>query len=323
LAGISKKTTVFCKEEGDWSIYLSDRHGFLNPDAEWDASQTEFVLSGDSFTHGACVQPIENIAGQIRLKTGQNVLNLGYSGSGPLQELATLKEYAQLRKPNKVLWLYYEENDLVDLEEEISSSLLLSYLKPEFSQNLIRRQKEIDNKLNMVMKSEVHLQREANSMAIGLRNKKLLEKLAILRLSNLRARIGFDDNINTHMLAHDGYMAMQMKTEVDPLFFKILKQARDRIRAWGGKLYFVYLPARQRYETSSQERAIFMHRNSVLEGVKNLNLPIIDIHQELFSKHPNPMSLFPVQGFYHHYNPTGYSAVAKTIISRVMKAKSD
>ena len=62
-------------------------------------------------------------------------------------ELAILKEYAELKKPKKVLWVYYEENDLINLIDEATSIILKSYMKEKFSQNLISRQKEIDNRL--------------------------------------------------------------------------------------------------------------------------------------------------------------------------------
>jgi hypothetical protein len=60
LAGVSKKTIVFCNETGQYTIYLSDRFGFNNPDTEWSSPKVEWVLVGDSFTHGACVRPGED-----------------------------------------------------------------------------------------------------------------------------------------------------------------------------------------------------------------------------------------------------------------------
>ena len=45
------------------------------------------------------------------------------AGNGPLIELATLKEYLP-NKVNKVLWLYYEGNDLKDLKNEMNNKIL-------------------------------------------------------------------------------------------------------------------------------------------------------------------------------------------------------
>jgi hypothetical protein len=73
---------------------------------------------------------------------------LGLAGAGPLLELATLTEYAAPLKPTVVLWLYFEGNDLRNLYSELKSPLLMNYLDPDFSQNLIHRQLQIDKALD-------------------------------------------------------------------------------------------------------------------------------------------------------------------------------
>ena len=52
---ISDSKTINCNENGYYSIYKSDRFGFNNPDLEWDKKDIEYLLIGDSFVHGACV----------------------------------------------------------------------------------------------------------------------------------------------------------------------------------------------------------------------------------------------------------------------------
>ena len=69
LGGVSNTLTVFCKEGEEFSIYKSDRHGFNNPDQEWDNEKVFWFLIGDSFAQGSCVQPGEDFASQIRLQT--------------------------------------------------------------------------------------------------------------------------------------------------------------------------------------------------------------------------------------------------------------
>jgi hypothetical protein len=64
------------------------------------------------------------------------VLNLGQAGNGPLIEYATLREYLT---PNvkKVLWLYYEGNDLKELKAELDNKILNKYLtNQKFKQDL-------------------------------------------------------------------------------------------------------------------------------------------------------------------------------------------
>ena len=52
---LSNSETIHCNENGYYSIYQSDRYGFNNPDNEWDKKEIEYLLVGDSFTHGDCV----------------------------------------------------------------------------------------------------------------------------------------------------------------------------------------------------------------------------------------------------------------------------
>ena len=107
LAGVSNKTTVYDNESGKYLIYKSDRHGFNNPDSEWDSREVDWLLTGDSFTHGSYVQPGQEIAGQLRSITAIAAISLGIGSNGPLIEYAALVEYGKALKPAKVLWVYY------------------------------------------------------------------------------------------------------------------------------------------------------------------------------------------------------------------------
>ena len=79
LSGLPNRKTIHCNESGYYSIFQSDRYGFNNPDKEWDKDEIEFLLIGDSFTHGACVNEPDTISGNLR-KLNNNkdgILNLG------------------------------------------------------------------------------------------------------------------------------------------------------------------------------------------------------------------------------------------------------
>ena len=139
VTSISNKKTIHCNESGKYSIHYTDRYGFNNPDKEWEKNIIEFLLIGDSFVHGACVNEPYTISGNLKkmIKSG-GVLNLGHSSNGPLVEYATLREYLHLKKTKRVLWIYYE-NDLPDLVRESKSKTLMEYLSNKnFTQNLLR-----------------------------------------------------------------------------------------------------------------------------------------------------------------------------------------
>ena len=57
--------------------------------------------------------------------------------------------------------------------------------------------------------------------------------------------------------------------------------------------------------------------NRILQTVRNLNIPIIDINAEIFEKHENPLSLF--QDHYGHFNEKSYQLVAKTIFQKIQE----
>ena len=303
LGGVSNKTTVATNENGYYMVYTSDRYGFNNPDSEWDAEQVEWLLTGDSFTEGEAVNPGEDVAGQIRLITKQPTINVGRGGNGPLIELAELREYAELVKPKKVLWLYFEGNDLKgDLQGEKLNPILMQYMEDGFSQNLINRQKEVDSRLREYVDSRLR-EYLVSEQAQG-QTETQLYRTRWIRLYAIRSMISFDDDVDFDVNVDD------------PLFAKILTKAKAHVEGWGGELYFIYLPEYSRYKKVEVSHNDFGKKSEVIDLVKRLNIPVIDIHQETFADHPDPLSLFPFR-LSGHYNADGYAEVAKAIVDSV------
>jgi lysophospholipase L1-like esterase len=96
------------------------------------------------------------------------------------------------------------------------------------------------------------------------------------------------------------------------LFKQILLQAKALVGTWGGRLYFVYLPERQRYaypKTASNDR------DAVLTMLKSVGIPFIDMHL-VFQAQSHPLDLFPFRiGF--HYNAEGYRLIAEEVLHSV------
>ena len=173
LSGISNTETIFCNENGYYAIYKSDRYGFNNPDNEWDSKRVEYLLVGDSFTHGSCVNRPNDIASVLRNLSKKSVLNLGYASSGPLMEYAVLREYLNF-KVNKVLWIYYE-NDLRDLQFEISNPFLKNYIKDlDFKQKLLDKQKEIDEIAFSTLNNQINIEKNNQINIENVNKKKIL-----------------------------------------------------------------------------------------------------------------------------------------------------
>ena len=185
LSGTSNYQTIDCNENGYFSIYLSDRFGFNNPDDQWESDDIQYTILGDSFAHGACVNRPKDIASQLRILSNENVINLGYKANGPLSMLATLKEYMPKNSKN-VLWLYFEGNDLNDLESELNNEILLKYFSDtNFSQNLKKKQKIIDLLNKDIIFKSIDLEDRIIDQAT--RNAKLKNKLLkLIRLNETK-----------------------------------------------------------------------------------------------------------------------------------------
>ena len=145
LSGQSNSENLYCNENGFYSEFSTDRYGFNNPDEVWLTKEVEYVIIGDSYAYGNCVNRPDDISSVIREITKKNSINLGQSGSGPLIELAILKEYLP-KNVGKVVWLYYEGNDLGDLKVELKNAILKKYLlEKNFNQKLIDKQDLINS----------------------------------------------------------------------------------------------------------------------------------------------------------------------------------
>lgn len=324
LSGVSKRVTVLCNEIGDYAIFDSDEHGFTNPKAIWDASRIDIAAVGDSFTQGYCVPQNENFVAAIR-KRYPTTLNLGAGGNGPLLILATLEEYAARLKPRIVLWFYFEGNDLIELNKEADSPLLMRYLTGGFQQGLFSQQSAIDGaladyiataELKTAEKEKKRREREKSESAIGGLN--WLESTIKLRhlRSKLKSVYGSSNRVVPPPITN---------AEIH-LFHKVLIQAKDLVDGWGGNIYFVYLPGWTRYgdiERAEKRYADLMvgekYRDTVLRIVGNLGFPIVDIYSA-FRAQLDPLALFPFREP-GHYNVQGNRVVAKAVLDSLEQSK--
>ena len=307
LGGIASKVTVLCNETGEFTVYHSDERGFNNPQGSWNADRLEIAALGDSFTQGACV-PVEKNFVHLLQARYPATLNLGMSSNGPLLMLAGIQEYLPAFKPATVLWFYFEGNDLQELATEAESRLLSRYLQGGFNQGLGHVQHDIDSHLTAWVHRETarELHREEvrrkRAHAASARSDAFL-KLA--KLTALRQRLGL---IDAKKPAHEPVPAELEQRNLD-LFVKVLSVADAMVRAWGGRLYFVYLPDWGRYGAPTSAR---LDRDPVLTAVTNLGIPVIDMHLA-FKDHQDPLSLFPFRRF-GHYNEEGHRLVADTVL---------
>jgi len=292
LGTISNSTIILKNESGYYPVIETDEHGFNNPKGLYEENKVDIVLTGDSYAEGYSVHSDESISAVLR-QLDFNAISVGKGGNGPLMELAALKEYAEPLKPKIVLWLYFV-NDLNDLKIEMQSSILKKYLnEDDYSQNLISRQEEIDG----VLRNYVHVERIKIRELEEKKKLSIIPAMKILKLYNLRKRINLTPSpISTPT----------------PIFRDILSKSKQMVSEWDGEIYFVYLPSFERYYTGNEHT----NRDFVMQTATELDIPIIDIHSEVFAPHPDLLSLFPFR-MGGHYNAEGYRLVAEAISKKL------
>ncbi len=317
LGGISRATTVYCNESGTYIVFQNDEHGFSNPPGLWSTPGLQVAVVGDSFAHGACVDPSESFPGHLR-RHFPGTLNLGNDAIGPLAELALVKEYLPALRPQVVVWAYFEQNDFQDLAKE-RGSLLNNYLQANFTQHLISDQPRIDQALKAYVETVLDAGAwfpTAKSAAVASRHlltaPQELERL--LKFSYLWDFLSRWSSATTAQArATRQWRPRAAAGEEDRRAFRAsLEEALRTVQSWGGQLVFVYLPEYDRYAIPS---FVDPNRDFVLRTVGDLKIALVDM-VEYFPKIEDTLSLFPFRQP-AHYTPDGYRLVAERILNHI------
>ena len=217
-------------------------------------------------------------------------LNLGIDDAGPLIELAVLREIAAPLEPRVVFWLFFEGNDLKDLDNEWGREPLRRYLESEYRTGVFERQPEVDRRLRTIVSRGVAARTGAVSGASvpG-------PAASFVTLTRLRAwlqRVSAAPRARAYPFEADRFRS-------------VIEAARDETRSWGGELVFVYLPAWERFAEGASANP---HRGAILELVDDLDVPVVDAG-EIFAARPDPLALFPYR-LRGHYTGAGYRLIA-------------
>ena len=291
---------VLCNELGQWAVFDYDRHGFNNDDAVYDLKNTgasdKVILIGDSFVEGQCVQKGEDMASRLRQK-GIGAISLGMGGSGPLRELGVLKEYGLKLNPSVVVWFFTEMNDLDDLASETKDVFLRRYLTPNFSQNLIDRQDEIDKTWESFIEEKISEKKIDDTKK---------QKTTFSLMSSLKSYLTFYQLRKRLSLVRRNLVIQGNLTKFKEVLSQVVELTSDNhIR-----LVFIYLPSRTGFSNNGDDI-----RKSIKVIVGELGISFIDM-KEIFAKSGrNPVSYFPVPPILHHYTPEGYQTVADEVAS--------
>ncbi len=295
LSGVANATVIGCNESGYYSTYESDKFGFRNPSASWlSTEQIDLAFVGDSYTVGDCVNDGDGFVDKLR-GDYPRVVNLAYGGNGPLYELAAIKEYLSGRQVRFVFWVYFERNDLSDLERDKNVETLVNYLEPDFTQDLALNNDKINAALRSYVNNRINTKENGRAKV----------------LPNLRRMLWKILNRNTKLIgAHNLNNVVNYDLS---MFQKILESAKHNVEANGGRLVFVYLPEYERFNSHTQSAAWSASRikGEVVDLVNSLEMDLIDI-EPAFQAVEDPLDLFPFR-MSGHYNERGNSIVAAEI----------
>ena len=286
---------VLCRETDEYITYVADERGFNNPKGGW-LGESDAVILGDSYVHGYCVPEAESLAHLLR-RRWPTLLNLGVAGTGPLMQLAVLKEYAAVKRPRTVIWVYYEGNDLSDMEAEEISPILARYLRPGFTQGLLSDQELVDARLaSRVAEMIVELGEDAHGFSGGTRFATRAREALTLRVLRSLAGIGARFPRRGSSLGH---------------LPAILREAKRTVESWGGELHLVYLPTSSRYGSWFGE--VVRGRPELLQTAAALGLPVIDLEPS-FRATGEARQLWVPGG---HLRTRGNAIVAERILAEI------
>jgi len=297
LGSISNTELLHCNENGYYSKYQSDKFGFNN-NYNWndEINIFEYVLLGDSYVHGACVNYKDTITGNLQKLASGKVVNLGMSGTGPLLQFATLKEFSKIIKTKKYIWFFYDGNDFENLNEELKNSILLQYLNNEnFTQNILNNQNKSDIILKSILNDEIAIR--INNTKIKKNNfQKLITLHNLIRLKNNFVRQIKKEKINKEFLLAK--------------YEEILKKSLKIIKQQDAELILVYIPKASVFVKNNTKNS-YQEINNI--AAKN-NIPLLNLEKMIKDNYRQPLELFPnLSRSEVHFNELGYKFIAEIV----------
>ncbi|MFL5096775.1 MAG: SGNH/GDSL hydrolase family protein [Xanthobacteraceae bacterium] len=318
LTGPSGQFVVMCQEGGRPIVgYRADAVGLNNPPEAW-RQETEILFLGDSFTHGACVDNAAHFVHAVRQQR-PGTINLGYSGNGPLLELAGIREYGRRLRPRFVFWMYDEANDVFsysppsDLDVEIGHPILSGYLRaPDFTQNLYARQSEVNAAVNRMAAAWVTTAVPAGHTARLKQHVLLPSTREVLRDAYVRLRI----SIPFAVMGEPPVGAERIGQ-----FAQIMRSAAAEVQAWGGRLAVVNLPALLAACLGRDHPS----RKAVLDIPRQLGVDLIDVEGPLFdlARAQGANVIAGERPCAGHYSEAAYAVIASVLMEYLRVAAGE
>ena len=299
LSGISNKPTVYWNITGFFPpTIITDEYGYNNSKGLYIKNDVDIITLGSCLVEAASDHPYKGDIAYLLRERGFKAINLGKGGSDALLSLAQIKEYAEVLKPKVVLW-FVNYTDIPG-DESLQSPLLQRYLNDDsFTQNLFYRQSDIDSTLTNYIDhklSKMHEGKDDNESKL-IDSYRLIDNLKLGKIRSI-------------------FFSTIIKNSQNKHYTLVLSKAKQIVNNWGGKLYVVYHPHINRYQSEESRITYNNYRKNILKIATNLDIPFIDLYEDAFVHHPDPLSLFPyrVDG---HYTKDANVLMTEAIINKL------
>ena len=297
LGNIPNVLIVYCNELGQYMKFVTDRHGFNNPNAIWNEESVDIVALGDSFTQGACMPENNGFVNMIRNEYS-SIINLAIADH-PQANLAAMIEYALPKRPKYILWFHYAGNDLSGIAQDKGHQMYNKYIYEDFLQNLIQRENEVEEEMLKFYEENKH--RILNVTKKSIYDEIILKQ--VLKLYYLRTRLGQSRNL-------DGVFDFR-------LFHDIMKKAKETAKAANSKLIFVNIPTlRQAFITDSDP-----NYRKTYDTIHALGIEWLDISPAIISSE-DPSGLYAFRGSGGHFSYKGNRLVAEVLLEKILSKSS-
>jgi hypothetical protein len=298
LGNIPNVLMVYCNELGQYMKFVTDRHGFNNPNAIWNEEGVGIVALGDSFTQGACMPENNGFVNMIRNEYS-SIINLAIGGNNPQTNLAAMIEYALPKRPKYILWFHSARNDLSGMTKHKGHQMYNKYIYEDFLQNLIQRENEVEGEMLKFYEENKH-------RIFNVTKKSIYERIIlkhVLKLYYLRANLGQSRNLDSEFDVR--------------LFHDIMKKAKETAKAANSKLIFVNIPTLgQAFITDSDP-----NYRKTYDTIHALGIEWLDISPAIISSE-DPSGLYGWRNRGGHFSYKGNRLVADIILEKVLSKSS-
>tara|TARA_B100000787_G_C16172411_1_gene287227 strand:- start:180 stop:1361 length:1182 start_codon:yes stop_codon:yes gene_type:complete len=313
LSGYKNSIIILCLDEHNKPIYyLSDNNGFSNKKKN---TINDFLLIGDSYVHGMCVNTKDNLNSQFE-KFFFKTSSLGVGGNGPLLEFATFKEYEEDYNYKDLILFITPSNDFKDLSIERSNRILMNYLNvSNFKQNIKKPENELKKEiiLNDFFGNKAH--RFFNDFFS-------VYHFNLKQLGNLLEKILKNEYIDNN---YD-----YLKDEsLDRLFFKILNEFNKFAKSKDKKFYVVFNSLNPDFlfpTTKDTKKLKDLLIDDKLKKIKKHlnqeNILFIDYNEYILKNYDknNISTIFKkIDGHWDHYTERGFFELTEQINYRLIK----